>query len=79
MQFGAFPVFVADGTPSPLKSQARIMRFLQSSGVDLASFPVSDGTSVERNKRFTKCVQECVVSNRLLLRNDHLCYTFLLV
>ncbi|KAD4178074.1 hypothetical protein R6Q59_021610 [Mikania micrantha] len=59
-KFGAFPVFVVDGTPSPLKSQARIMRFLQSSGVDPANFSVSDGTSVERNKRFLKCVQECV-------------------
>lgn len=62
MQFGALPVFVVDGTPSPLKSQARIMRFFRSSGVDPASFPVPDGTSVDRNKKFLKCVQECVVS-----------------
>ncbi|KAI3756867.1 hypothetical protein L1987_56691 [Smallanthus sonchifolius] len=59
-KFGAFPVFVTDGTPSPLKSQARIMRFCRSSGIDLASFPVSDGTTVERNKKFLQCVQECV-------------------
>ncbi|KAJ9556434.1 hypothetical protein OSB04_011048 [Centaurea solstitialis] len=59
-KFGAFPVFVADGTPSPLKSQARIMRFLQASGIDLASLPVADGSSVERNKKFLNCVQECV-------------------
>ncbi|KAF5816802.1 putative spleen exonuclease [Helianthus annuus] len=60
-KFGAFPVFVADGTPSPLKSQARIMRFFQSSGLDLASLPVPDGTSVvDRNNKFLKCVQECV-------------------
>ncbi|GJU33408.1 flap endonuclease GEN-like 1 protein isoform X1 [Tanacetum coccineum] len=58
--FGAYPVFVTDGTPSPLKSQARIMRFFQASGIDLSSLPVSNGTSVERNKKFTKCVQECV-------------------
>nr|GEV62864.1 flap endonuclease GEN-like 1 [Tanacetum cinerariifolium] len=59
-KFGAYPVFVTDGTPSPLKSQARIMRFFQASGIDLSSLPVSNGTSVERNKKFTKCVQECV-------------------
>ncbi|XP_076903498.1 flap endonuclease GEN-like 1 [Bidens hawaiensis] len=59
-KFGALPVFVVDGTPSPLKSQARIMRFFRSSGVDPASFPVPDGTSVDRNKKFLKCVQECV-------------------
>ncbi|XP_071716611.1 flap endonuclease GEN-like 1 [Rutidosis leptorrhynchoides] len=59
-KFGAFPVFVTDGTPSPLKSQARIMRFFQSSGTDTASLPVSNNTSVERNKKFSKCVQECV-------------------
>lgn len=59
-KFGAFPVFVTDGTPSPLKSHARIMRFFQASGIDLSNLPVSDGTSVERNKKFLKCVQECV-------------------
>ncbi|KAK9058943.1 hypothetical protein SSX86_021560 [Deinandra increscens subsp. villosa] len=60
-KFGAFPVFVADGTPSPLKSQARITRFFQSSGIDLASLPLSDATSVvDRNQNFLKCVQECV-------------------
>ncbi|KVH91164.1 5'-3' exonuclease, C-terminal domain-containing protein, partial [Cynara cardunculus var. scolymus] len=50
-KFGAFPVFVADGTPSPLKSQARIMRFLQASGIDLTSVQLADGTSVERNRK----------------------------
>ncbi|KAI3701141.1 hypothetical protein L2E82_45786 [Cichorium intybus] len=59
-KFGAFPVFVTDGTPSPLKSHARIMRFFQASGIDLTSLPVSNGTSVERNKKFSKCVEECV-------------------
>nr|XP_043629260.1 flap endonuclease GEN-like 1 [Erigeron canadensis] len=58
-KFGAFPVFVTDGTPSPLKSQARIMRFFQASGIDVSSLPVSNGISVERNKKFSKCVQEC--------------------
>lgn len=62
MQFGAFPVFVVDGTPSPLKSKARIARFFRSSGVDLSSFPVADdGVLVERNRDFLKCVEECVV------------------
>ncbi|CAH1412069.1 unnamed protein product [Lactuca virosa] len=59
-KFGAFPVFVADGTPSPLKSHARIMRFFQASGIDPASLPISNGSSVERNKKFSKCVEECV-------------------
>ena len=54
-------MFVADVTPPPLKSHARIMRFLQASGIDPASLPISNGTSVERNKKFSKCVQECVV------------------
>ncbi|EXB38154.1 Flap endonuclease GEN-like 1 [Morus notabilis] len=45
-KFGAFPVFVIDGTPSPLKSRARIARFYHSSGIDLSSFPeAEDGVS----------------------------------
>ncbi|XP_024031840.1 flap endonuclease GEN-like 1 [Morus notabilis] len=60
-KFGAFPVFVIDGTPSPLKSRARIARFYHSSGIDLSSFPAAeDGVLVERNRAFVKCVQECV-------------------
>lgn len=63
MQFGAFPVFVLDGTPSPLKSQARIARFFRSSGIDSSSLPVAEnGVSAERNSTFTKYIQECVVS-----------------
>ncbi|GLT65235.1 hypothetical protein SLA2020_376780 [Shorea laevis] len=60
-KFGAFPVFVVDGTPSPLKSQARIMRFFYSSGIDSSCFllPQKD-VSVERNREFTKCVHDCV-------------------
>lgn len=55
-------MFVIDGTPSPLKSQARIARFYRSSGIDSSSLPVAeDGVSVERNQAFSKCVQECVV------------------
>ncbi|XP_019161085.1 PREDICTED: flap endonuclease GEN-like 1 isoform X2 [Ipomoea nil] len=65
--FGAFPVFVTDGTPSPLKSQARIMRFFRSSGIDMSSLPaVEKGISVERNKAFRKHVQECVELLELL-------------
>lgn len=65
-QFGAYPVFVLDGTPSPLKSQARIMRFFRSSGIDLSSLPEAEkGVSVERNGAFKKCVKECMVSSVL--------------
>ncbi|CAN1236791.1 Flap endonuclease GEN-like 1 [Linum grandiflorum] len=60
-KFGAFPVFVADGTPSPLKSQARIARFFRSSGIDASQWPVAEeGVSVERNGAFLKCVKDCV-------------------
>lgn len=63
LQFGAYPVFVLDGTPSPLKSQARIMRYFRSSGMDLSSLPEAEkGVSVERNRAFKKCIGECVVS-----------------
>ncbi|PON85199.1 XPG/Rad2 endonuclease [Trema orientale] len=66
-KFGAFPVFVIDGTPSPLKSQTRIARFYRFSGVDLPSLPAAeDGVSVERNGAFLKCVQECVELLELL-------------
>lgn len=66
-KFGAFPVFVLDGTPSPLKSQARILRFFRASGIDLSSLPVAEsGISVERNQTFKKCVQECVELLELL-------------
>ncbi|KAL3536885.1 hypothetical protein ACH5RR_000251 [Cinchona calisaya] len=66
-KFGAFPVFVVDGTPSPLKSQARILRFFRASGIDLSSLPVAEeSVSVERNQTFRKCVQECVELLELL-------------
>ncbi|CAL5397929.1 unnamed protein product [Camellia sinensis] len=66
-KFGALPVFVVDGTPSPLKSQARILRFFRASGMDLSNLPVAEeGVSVERNGAFTKCVQECVELLELL-------------
>ncbi|KAI9181745.1 hypothetical protein LWI28_018193 [Acer negundo] len=59
-KFGAFPVFVVDGTPSPLKAQARIARFYRGS-IDSSSLPVAEeGVSVERNREFLKFVQNCV-------------------
>ncbi|XP_050235621.1 flap endonuclease GEN-like 1 [Mercurialis annua] len=66
-KFGAFPVFVVDGTPSPLKSRARILRFFRSSGIEISDLPVpEDGVSVERNGAFLKCVKECVELLELL-------------
>ncbi|KAE9622042.1 hypothetical protein Lal_00032967 [Lupinus albus] len=66
-KFGAFPVFVVDGTPSPLKSQARIARFFRNSGIELTSLPVPEqGVSAERNRSFSRCVQECVELVELL-------------
>ncbi|KAF7836827.1 flap endonuclease GEN-like 1 [Senna tora] len=65
-KFGAFPVFVVDGTPSLLKSQARITRFYRSSGIELSSLPVADGVPVERNPVFSRYVQECVELLELL-------------
>ncbi|PIA49663.1 hypothetical protein AQUCO_01300437v1 [Aquilegia coerulea] len=66
-KFGAFPVFVIDGVPSPLKARARIERFLRFSGVDISNLPkVNDGVSVERNGAFQKCVHECVELLQLL-------------
>ncbi|TVU08875.1 hypothetical protein EJB05_42298 [Eragrostis curvula] len=69
VQMGAFPVFVVDGEPSPLKSQARAARFFRGSGVDLSALP-STGAEGEssataspvkgRNAAFTRYVEECV-------------------
>ncbi|KAK9143547.1 hypothetical protein Syun_012947 [Stephania yunnanensis] len=61
-KFGAYPVFVVDGLPSPLKARARIQRFFR--GIDLGNLRVVEGdgdcASVERNEVFRKCVRECV-------------------
>ncbi|ESW11919.1 hypothetical protein PHAVU_008G070200 [Phaseolus vulgaris] len=65
-KFGAFPVFIVDGTPSPLKTQARIARFFRSSGIELTSLPVSEGVSPERSRMFSNRVQECVELVKLL-------------
>ena len=72
LQMGAFPVFVVDGEPSPLKSQARAARFFRGSGMDLAALPSTEADSSaaavpvkRRNAAFTRCVEECVVSSRV--------------
>lgn len=66
-KFGALPVFVVDGSPSPLKSQARIARYFRSSGIESTSLPVpEEGVSVERNSLFSSHVQECVELVQLL-------------
>jgi len=64
---GAFPVFVVDGDPSPLKAQARIERFLRGSGVDSSEIApaVAEGGEApvkKRNSLFARYVRECVVS-----------------
>jgi len=61
LQFGALPVFIVDGTPSPLKAQSRIARYFRSSGIELTSLPVSEGVSADRSSLFSSRVQECVV------------------
>lgn len=73
LQMGAFPVFVVDGEPSPLKSQARAARFFRGSGMDVAALPVTEAESSaaaapvkKRNAAFTRAVEECVVSFRVL-------------
>ncbi|KAF9617188.1 hypothetical protein IFM89_035070 [Coptis chinensis] len=63
-KLGAFPVFVTDGTPSPLKARARMERFYRLTGLDVRK--VEDGVSVERNRAFQKCVRECVELLELL-------------
>ncbi|XP_074585365.1 flap endonuclease GEN-like 1 [Curcuma longa] len=71
-KMGAYPVFVVDGEPSPLKSQARIERFFRMSGLDPSELPKSvegegEVTSVrQRNRFFTKYVRECMELLKLL-------------
>lgn len=56
-------MFVLDGTPSPLKSQARMARFSRFSGIDVSTLGVAkEGVSKERNSVFLKYVNACVVS-----------------
>ncbi|KAB2017421.1 hypothetical protein ES319_D08G162300v1 [Gossypium barbadense] len=66
-KFGVFPVFVLDGTPSPLKSQARMVRFFRFSGIDTSTSNVAEeGVSKERNSAFKRCVNDCVELLELL-------------
>jgi flap endonuclease GEN len=72
---GAFPVFVVDGQPSPLKSQARAARFFRGSGIDVAAStsaqPEGEASvpapAKRRNALFTRYVKDCVVSACLYL------------
>jgi hypothetical protein len=69
---GAFPVFVVDGEPSPLKSQARAARFFRGSGMDLAALSSTESSAATapvkgRNAAFTRSVEECVVSSCTLV------------
>ncbi|KAL5201147.1 hypothetical protein ABZP36_035501 [Zizania latifolia] len=65
-KMGVFPVFVVDGEPSPLKSQARAARFFRGSGIDLAALPSTeaeanvDSPVKRRNALFTRYIDECV-------------------
>lgn len=63
-------MFVVDGEPSPLKTQARMERFFCNSGVDpSALLKTAEGEQAavkQRNKAFTRCVQECVELLELL-------------
>ncbi|XP_073009879.1 flap endonuclease GEN-like 1 [Typha latifolia] len=67
-KMGAFPVFVVDGEPSPLKSQARIKRFFLWSGLDPKIGKDGEETTPvkQRNRAFTRCVEECVELLELL-------------
>lgn len=65
MQMGAYPVFVLDGDPSPLKSRARIDRFCRANGISLPTNLDQSVAPVKRNATFTKWVAECVVRQLL--------------
>ncbi|KAK3150443.1 hypothetical protein QOZ80_3AG0233240 [Eleusine coracana subsp. coracana] len=64
-QMGAYPVFVVDGEPSPLKSRARATRF----GTDPSASPSTEAEAESseaaapvkgRSAAFTRHVEECV-------------------
>ncbi|ERN19384.1 flap endonuclease GEN-like 1 [Amborella trichopoda] len=63
---GAYPVFVLDGNPSPLKAQARAERFFRMSGIDISGFSHSENETIARNPVFNRSVQECVELLELL-------------
>ncbi|EPS70824.1 hypothetical protein M569_03936, partial [Genlisea aurea] len=65
-KFGAYPIFVLDGTPSPLKSKARALRYCRLSGIDASELAeAKEGVSVERNRAFNKCIEECELLEHL--------------
>uniref|UniRef100_A0A1D1YAX4 Flap endonuclease GEN-like 1 n=2 Tax=Anthurium amnicola TaxID=1678845 RepID=A0A1D1YAX4_9ARAE len=72
-KMGAYPVFVVDGEPPRMKAQARVERFCRASGLDPSALGLTrsemddgDGPVVQRNRYFTRCVQECVELLELL-------------
>ena len=67
MQIGAYPVFVADGDPPPLKLQVRLDRFRRISGIQLDSSAGGADSSRARNNHFLENIEECVVRMLLLL------------
>ena len=83
---GAFPVFVVDGQPSPLKSQARAARFFRGSGIDAAAStsghrePEGEASAPApvkgRNAVFTRYVEDCVVSAHFLANGCFHYFTF---
>lgn len=62
-KMGAYPVFIVDGEPSPLKGKARIERFLKGSGVNVDDL---DMGSQRRNAVFARYILECVELLELL-------------
>ena len=65
-------MFIVDGSPSLLKSRARIARYFRCSGIELANLPVpEEGVSAERNRLFSSHVQECAVRCLLYLDDYH--------
>ncbi|KAI5079793.1 hypothetical protein GOP47_0005272 [Adiantum capillus-veneris] len=67
-KIGAFPVFVADGEPPPLKLEVRLKRFSRISGVPSNNFvgDLYSNVPQSRNGLFTESIDECVKLLELL-------------
>ncbi|MCO5559023.1 hypothetical protein L7F22_012615 [Adiantum nelumboides] len=67
-KIGAFPVFVADGEPPPLKLEVRLKRFSRMSGVPMNNFvgDLSSNVTQNRNSLFTESIDDCVKLLELL-------------
>lgn len=65
-KIGAFPVFVADGEPPPLKLQVRLVRFSRISGLPLNTSVGGSDCNVARSSLFTDSIDECVELLELL-------------